>query len=294
MKDSFKRFLDVIFQSSQMTTFVNGASNIEAYVDNLEKNEFIEIAEEIGTIPESINASSTEEKMFSKASDIVLARCFRELGMRSKAVTGRGDSADVIAESIHGYSLVADAKAFRLSRTAKNQKDFKVGSLSSWRGSEHDYAVLVAPYFQYPISESQIYFDPLEKNVCILSWEHILFLIKNNKIEDINFNLENIWDAPKRIQRDHNIQFTNRKMNLFPYTNEIFIKKCNITNSIFNMYLNECKRIIVNRSIDEKQTITNEINEITSLTREEAINKLLAAKKTTERIDAIDRFISSL
>lgn len=60
------------------------------------------------------------------------------------------------------------------------------------------------------------------------------------------------------------------------------------------MYLDECKRIIVNRSIDEKQTITNEINEITSLTREEAINKLLAAKKTTERIDAIDRFISSL
>ena len=44
----------------------------------------------------------------------------------------------------------------------------------------------------------------------------------------------------------------------------------------------------------KKQTITNEINEITSLTREEAINKLLAAKKTTERIDAIDRFISSL
>lgn len=39
MKDSFKRFLDVIFQSSQMTTFVNGASNIEAYVDNIEKND---------------------------------------------------------------------------------------------------------------------------------------------------------------------------------------------------------------------------------------------------------------
>ena len=33
------------------------------------------------------------------------------------------------------YSLVADAKAFRLSRTAKNQKDFKVQAMDglAWR-----------------------------------------------------------------------------------------------------------------------------------------------------------------
>ena len=89
------------------------------------------------------------------------------------------DSADVLAESpIHGYTLVADAKAFRMSRTAKNQKDFKVTALSSWR-NDNDFAVLCAPYFQYPSKSSQIYAQALEKNVCLLSWEHFIFLINN-------------------------------------------------------------------------------------------------------------------
>ena len=67
-----------------------------------------------------------KEKLFSKASDAVLSRAFREIGLKSTVLKERGDSADVLAESLfHGYTLVADAKAFRMSRTAKNQKDFK-------------------------------------------------------------------------------------------------------------------------------------------------------------------------
>ena len=64
---------------------------------------------------------------------MVLARAFRELGLKSTVLRERSDSADVIAESkFHCYTLVADAKSFRLSRTAKNQKDFKVTALSNW------------------------------------------------------------------------------------------------------------------------------------------------------------------
>lgn len=103
------------------------------------------------------------------------------LGLKSKAITERADSADVLAKStFHRYSLVADAKCFRLSRTAKNQKDFKVSTLSNWRGSEHEFAVLVSPYFQYPKEESQIYKLALDSNVCLLSWEHISILLENN------------------------------------------------------------------------------------------------------------------
>ena len=40
----------------------------------------------------------------------------------------------MLAESqIHGYSLAADAKVFRLSRTAENHKDFKAAASSEWR-----------------------------------------------------------------------------------------------------------------------------------------------------------------
>ena len=104
-------------------------------------NDFAGILSQIGTIPESIPHDSTEEKLFSKASDIILSRAFMELGLKSAVLRERGDSADVIAESIiFGYTLAADAKSFRLSRTAKNQKDFKISALSVWR-KDNDYAV---------------------------------------------------------------------------------------------------------------------------------------------------------
>lgn len=141
--------------------------------------DFLATLQEIGTIPEFIAHDSTAEKLFSKASDAVLARAFREIGLKSKVLTARGDSADVIAESpIFGYVLVADAKAFRLSRTAKNQKDFKVAALSSWR-QDADYAVLCAPYFHYPSQSNQIYAQALQNNVCLLSWEHLIFLVQH-------------------------------------------------------------------------------------------------------------------
>ena len=96
---------------------------------------------------------------------------------------------DVIAESrVYGYSMVSDAKAFRLSRTAKNQKDFKVSALSAWR-RDNDYAVLCAPYFQYPAKTSQIYSQALSNNVCLLSWEHLIFMIERGVKESQVLNI---------------------------------------------------------------------------------------------------------
>ncbi|MCL1831918.1 MAG: HindIII family type II restriction endonuclease [Oscillospiraceae bacterium] len=112
--------------------FYDAAEKLNNFISSTD--DFMDILTQIGTIPESISLDSTEEKLFSKASDMVLSRAFRELGLKSTVLSERADSADVIADSnIHGYTLVADAKAFRLSRTAKNQKDFKVVALSGWR-----------------------------------------------------------------------------------------------------------------------------------------------------------------
>ena len=62
-------------------SFKSAGEKIEVFIKSLTKNNFIEIVKEIGTIPEAIEASSTEEKLYSKASDFVLARCFNELGL---------------------------------------------------------------------------------------------------------------------------------------------------------------------------------------------------------------------
>jgi type II restriction enzyme len=149
-------------------------------VFSLSKKNLNIIIKEIGAIPEDIEHDSSEEKLYSKTTDIVLAKTFQELGMQASVNKERANCADLVSKSsIHGYSLVGDAKAFRLSRTAKNQKDFKVKSMVDWKG-DHDYSVLVCPYYQYPKSSSQIYGQALDGNVCLLSWEHLSFLLEYN------------------------------------------------------------------------------------------------------------------
>ena len=84
-----------------------------------------------GAIPESFGHDSSKEKLYSKYTDAVIHQSYTALGFTSQILSERASSADVECVT-HAYSFVADAKAFRLSRTAKNQKDFKVEAMDSW------------------------------------------------------------------------------------------------------------------------------------------------------------------
>ena len=291
---SFGNFIKMIVELSETKKFPEATEKIKIYINDLDRKNIIEIVKEIGTIPECIEASSSSEKLFSKASDCVLARCFSELGMPSIAVNERGNSADIVAQSIHGYTLVADAKTFRLSRTAKNQKDFKIDTLSNWRGVEHDFALLVAPYFQYPNTVSQIYSFALDKQVCLLSWEHILFLLENNVSESETLSLESIWNAPVRLARDTRIAYADRMNCQFPYINQMVCDRISISIEKFNEQLSICKETIRNRGNFELEYLNTEKEAITTLTRDEAISQLLKSKKVLERISTIEKFVASL
>ena len=107
IEDSFNKLKDLIKSTSKESNFIDSSNKIDSYIKSLDKDDFIMIVKQIGTIPEEIEHDSSEEKLFSKASDSVLSRCFRELGLKSKVLTERGDSADIVANSIHRYSLVA-------------------------------------------------------------------------------------------------------------------------------------------------------------------------------------------
>lgn len=119
--------------------------------------------------------SFPEEKLYSKYTDAVICESLTSIGLRSAVITARADAADVQARG-GGYSLVADAKAFRLSRTAKNQKDFKVQAMDGWRNGL-DYAVVVCPIYQLPSRTSQIYQQAIARNVCIFSYSHLAALV---------------------------------------------------------------------------------------------------------------------
>ena len=83
------------------------------------------------------------EKLYSKYTDAVVSEALVAIGLNSLVLDARSDSADVQARA-SDFSLIADAKSFRLTRTAKNQKDFKVQAMDDWRGGL-DYAVVVGP-----------------------------------------------------------------------------------------------------------------------------------------------------
>jgi len=70
-----------------------------------------------GGMPEQYRYDSSEEKLYAKYTDAVLSATFDYLGLNSFVLTERADAADVQARALD-YDLVADAKAFRLSRTA--------------------------------------------------------------------------------------------------------------------------------------------------------------------------------
>lgn len=270
---------------------------MDNFLNSLGKDEFIDIVNNIGIIPESIPHDSTEEKLYSKVSDVVLSHVFRRLGLKSRTLAERKDSADIVAESNSGYnySLVADAKCFRLSRTAKNQKDFKISNLSDWRGSENDYAILVAPHFQYPKNKSQIYSKALDNNVCLLSWEQISIILNYDVIENESFTLEPIWNISNTIARDKTLAYANRENNFFDKIDKAIIKKIGVTEEHYKKYLySSLPSIYIQRCDDEKVALNNEIEAIRNYSKEQAVEELIASKKIRERIKTISKYKNKL
>ncbi|NCA86748.1 MAG: HindIII family type II restriction endonuclease [Clostridia bacterium] len=134
-----------------------------------------------GNIPESYGHDTSEEKLYSKYTDYLLSLAYTALGLKSLVLKERVDAADVEAFA-KDYSFVADAKAFRLSRTAKNQKDFKVQAMHGWKRGK-PYAMVVCPIYQLPTSSSQIYQQATTQNVCVFTYSHLALLLSYSKVE---------------------------------------------------------------------------------------------------------------
>ncbi len=134
-----------------------------------------------GNIPESYGHDTSEEKLYSKYTDCLLSLTYTALGLNSIVLKERADVADVEAFA-KDYSFVADAKAFRLSRTAKNQKDFKVQAMHGWKRGK-PYAMVVCPIYQLPTSSSQIYQQATTQNVCVFTYSHLALILAYSETE---------------------------------------------------------------------------------------------------------------
>ena len=149
-----------------------------------------------GNIPECYEQDTSEEKLYSKYTDILLSLAYKYLGFKSIVLGEQTDAADVEVFA-RNYSFVADAKAFRLSRTEKSRKDFKVNAMDSWKRGK-PYAMIVCPIYQLPRFSSQIYHQATTKNVCVFTYSHLSLLLSfaeyhgKNKAQKL---LENIFSV---------------------------------------------------------------------------------------------------
>jgi type II restriction enzyme len=288
---NFSELRAKIKEESKRETFEKSCNMIEKLVFSLARKTLIPIVTEIGAIPEDIGHDSSEEKLYAKASDMVLAKCFQELGLRSTVNKERANCADVVAKSqFHHYSLVGDAKSFRLSRTAKNQKDFKVKSMVDWKG-DNDYSVLVCPYYQYPKSKSQIYGQALNGNVNLFSWEYFSILLENNVSENDQVNISNLWNICFILSENINIA---EKNNCFlADQDEIIRLYLKLDKEQFGNYFNKYKTNIITRGETEIKYWKDKIADIKQYTREQAIKELLASLKLQEKISSIRKYIDS-
>lgn len=277
-----KETIDFIFNIAKEK---NAFELLEIHFLAVEDSKIPQLILECGVMPELFGHDSSEEKLWAKYSDIILARAFSLLGLKSQVIRMRGNSADVLAEA-EKYKIVGDAKTFRLSRTAKNQKDFKVESLNSWR-RQNDYAVLVGPLNQFPSTNSAIYKQAIEKNVTLLSYAHLHFMISHKQN---NQDIEPLWNTGYSLQKT-----SSNFRSASNYWDAIDLLTLQISDNSTQdlIQVKKLDRIIIQELGREGiEYWENKMGEYRSLSKEQAIQLLLKAEKIESKIEQIRKAIN--
>lgn len=234
-----------------------------------------------GIIPEQLSHDSSQEKLYSKYTDEVLALTLCRLGATASVLEARGDSADVQAV-VQGEGLVADAKAFRLSRTAKNQKDFKITALAGWRG-DHTHALLVAPLYQYPTASSQIYRQAIERGVLLLGYEHLVAVLRlDAHIPGGGLSaLTRILGALEPLPATKDASVYWRAVN-----DALHVQQRDAV-ALWAGVIAESAEVLRLMKAVEIEHLSGEARRISMMTRDEAIEELLRLRRLEQRIATI-------
>lgn len=233
-------------------------------------------------IPESYGHDSSEEKLYSKYTDALLACAYRFLGLKSIVLTERADAADVEAFA-NDYSFVADAKAFRLSRTAKNQKDFKVQAMDGWKRGK-PYAMVVCPLYQLPSTASQIYEQASSRSVCVFSYSHLAVLVQlvahlgHGGVSQI---LQNVFKS---------VEALNPSKDAGQYWRAVNTSLLSVGGGVGDIWRREKLATVEGIKISKEialEYLAKEREKICRLSHEEAIRQLLEMNKIDSRVAQI-------
>lgn len=235
-----------------------------------------------GDIPESYGHDSSEEKLYSKYTDALLCESFKALGLKSLVLKERADAADVEAFA-KKYSFVADAKSFRLSRTAKNQKDFKIQAMDGWKRGK-PYAVVVCPIYQLPSRSSQIYQQASSRNVCVFTYSHLAMMIAFSLIEGEAAAEKLLHEVLKVIpalnpSKDANAYWLAVNKTLLSFSKEI--------EKLWKIEKQAATESIAAAKEEALTYLANERAKIMQMSHEEALAELVRVHKLESRIEIV-------
>lgn len=235
-----------------------------------------------GNIPESFGHDTSEEKLYSKYTDMLLSLSYKHIGLKSLVLKERADAADVEAFG-KTYSFVADAKSFRLSRTAKNQKDFKVQAMDVWKRGK-PYAMVVCPIYQLPNTSSQIYQQATARNVCIFTYSHLSLLL--------NFSLSESKEKAQTLLLKifKTISALNPSKNATDYWLTVNKTILGFSKKIENLWVIEKEAATQSILIAKEEALTflaNEREKIMRMSHQQALKELLKVHKIESKIKTI-------
>lgn len=234
------------------------------------------------SIPESYGIDSREEKLYSKYTDSLLSETFSYFGLTSVVLTERADSADVEVVG-DNYSFIADAKVFRLSRTARNQKDFKIQAMDGWKRGKL-WALVVCPLYQLPSRNSQIYQQAATLNVCILSYSHLAVMagLRNSAGSEAVIDLLlNVFKA---------VQALNPSKDATDYWQAVNRTILNHGNPVVDLWKQEKVATLESIKIARKMALgyfADEREAIMRLTRNQALKKLIDMSRIESRMTTV-------
>lgn len=253
--------------SKETSDYNLSISELSNYLETITQEDLLDIILHIGTIPEMIQPSSTLEKIYTKVSEIILAKAFNQLGFQSQVIHTRSNTGDVLITSPLNYTVMVDCKCFRATRTAKNQKDFKIASLSQWK-KENTYALLVMP--EHQITENhQIYKQSTQYNVQIIYWETLAMLLYLQISEP---------------QKDlHELFIPKQGM----ITTEQLLELIQVPLDI--NYLSYMDTLAIQRYDFEKEQLLSSVSQISELSKEDLVRLLLKELKIDKKLDILER-----
>lgn len=259
--------------ASELTEEVN-QGGIKVLIDHLRL---------CGSIPESYNHDSSEEKLYSKYTDCLLSLTYKAIGLKSLVIKERADVADVEAFG-EGYSFVADAKAFRLSRTAKNQKDFKVQAMHRWKHGKPN-AMVVCPIYQLPKSQSQIYESATSSDVCIFTYSHLALLLSYSELEGNKKAQELLYKIFKTVPM---LSVSKNATDYWLGINKTLLE---FSPKIEFLWQNEKLASLESITIAKEEDLTylaKQRENIMRMSHEEALNELIKINKIDSKIKIIN------